>query len=93
MLAKKMRRNMFNMTAASSQTERDNRPSCQPPPLKTFMDDTTVLSSKEEDTRKILERLNEVVKAAGMQFKPKKSRSLSLRKGKVDESVTFNIAN
>ena len=81
------------LRAASSETGRDNRPSCQPPPLKAFMDDTTVLSSNEEDTREILERLDEVVAAAGMLFKPKKSRSLSLRKGKVDESVTFNIAN
>ena len=28
-----------------------------------------------------------------MQFKPKKSRSLSLRRGKVDDSVKFRIAN
>ena len=81
------------LKAASSDTESENRPSCQPPPLKAFMDDTTVISSNEKDTREILERLDEVVAAAGMLFKPKKSRSLSLRKGKVDETVTFNIAN
>ena len=63
------------------------------PPLKAFMDDTTVISSNEKDTREILERLDAVVAAAGMLFKPKKSRSLSLRKGKVDKTVTFNIAN
>ena len=57
------------------------------------MDDTTVISNNEKDTREILERLNEVVAAARMLFKPKKSRSLSLRKGKVDESVRFKIAN
>ena len=79
------------LKAASSDSE--NRPSCQPPPLKAFMDDTTVISNNEKDTREILERLDEVVAAAGMLFKPKKSRSLSLRKGKVDESVTFRIAN
>ena len=63
------------------------------PPLKAFMDDTTVLSTDEEETRKVLARLDEAVAAARMKFKPKKSRSLSLRKGKVDESVTFNVAN
>ena len=65
----------------------------QTPPLKAFMDDTTVISTNESYTREILESLDEVVAAARMQFKPKKSRSLSLRKGKADESVTFSIAN
>ena len=65
----------------------------QTPPLKAFMDDTTVLSTNENDTREILGRLDEVVAAVRMQFKPKKSRSLSLRKGKVDESVTFSVAD
>ena len=51
------------------------------------------LSTKENDTREILERLDKVVAVARMQFKPKKSRKLSLRKGKVVESVTFSVAN
>ena len=49
----------------------------QTPPLKAFMDDTTVLSTNENDTREILGRLDEVVAAVRMQFKHKKSRSLS----------------
>lgn len=65
----------------------------QTPPLKAFMDDTTVISTNENDTREMLKRLDEVVAAARMLFKPKKSRSLSLRKGKIDESVTFSVAN
>ena len=63
------------------------------PPLKAFMDDTTVLSTNEDGTRQVLGKLDEVVAAARMKFKPKKSRSLSIRKGKVDESVTFGVAN
>ena len=63
------------------------------PPLKAFMDDTTVISSNEKETREILERLDEVVESARMLFKPRKSRSLSLRKGKVDETVNFTVAN
>ena len=43
-------------------------PNRQPPPLKAFMDDTTVISSNEKDTREILERLDVVVAAAGMVF-------------------------
>ena len=54
---------------------------------------TTVVSSNEKDTLEIFERLDVMVASAGMLFKPRKSRSLSLRKGKVDKAVTFNIAN
>ena len=63
------------------------------PPLKAFMDDTTIICSKEEETRTLLEKLDTIISAAKMQFKPKKSRSLSLRRGKVDDSVKFRIAN
>ena len=63
------------------------------PPLKAFMDDTTVISSNEDETRHVLKRLDEVVASSRMKFKPKKSRSLSLRKGKVTESVVFSVAN
>ena len=63
------------------------------PPLKAFMDDTTVLSSKESETRHVLERLDEIIASSRMKFKPKKSRSLSLRKGKVTDAVIFNVAN
>ena len=64
-----------------------------PPPLKAFMDDTTIVSNEESGTRQILRTLDEVVAACRMRFKPKKSRSLSIRKGKVDNSVTFSVAN
>ena len=63
------------------------------PPLKAFMDDTTVISSREDETRHMLERLDDIVASSRMKFKPKKSRSLSLRKGKVAESVVFSVAN
>ena len=65
----------------------------QMPPLKAFMDDTTVLSTKEDETRQILKKLDILVASSRMRFKPKKSRILSLRKGKVDETVTFTVAN
>ena len=62
------------------------------PPLKAFMDDTTVLSTQEDETRKVLQQLDDVIASARMNFKPKKSRSLSLRKGKV-KPVSFTIAS
>lgn len=61
------------------------------PPLKAFMDDTTVLASDEEETHAILHNLDYLINWCRMSFKPKKSRSLSLRKGKVVENKTFRI--
>ena len=59
------------------------------PSLKAFMDDTTIISSKEEETRTRLEKLDTIISAKRMQFKHKKSQSLSLSRGKVVESVKF----
>merc|ERR1712237_256967 len=56
------------------------------------MDDTTVLASQEDEARKILTRLQQVIEWAGMKFKPQKSRSLSLHKGKVKPEVSFSVA-
>ena len=60
-------------------------------PLKAFMDDITVLSKADSATRKVLERLDQLISWARMKFKAKKSRSCSLRKGKPKE-VRFTIA-
>lgn len=61
------------------------------PPLKAFMDDTTVLANKASMASKILKRLEELMVWSRMKFKPAKSRSLSLKKGKLDEQVQFHI--
>ncbi|GFS05115.1 reverse transcriptase [Elysia marginata] len=55
---------------------------CSMPPLKAFMGDTTIICSKEEETRRMLARLDTLMAWCRMKFKPKKSRSLSIRKGK-----------
>ncbi|GFO10260.1 reverse transcriptase [Plakobranchus ocellatus] len=65
---------------------------CSMPPLKAFMDDTTSICSKEDETRRMLTRLDDLMSWCRMEFKPKKSRSLSIRRGKVDESTTFTVA-
>ena len=63
------------------------------PPLKAFMDDTTIICSREEETIILLEKLDIKISAAKMQFKHKKSRRLSLRRRKLDVSVKFRISN
>ena len=62
------------------------------PPLKAFMDDTTIICSKEDETCQMLERLDDLMAWCRMKFKPKKSRSLSVSKSKID-TMTFTVAN
>ncbi|GFN82187.1 reverse transcriptase [Plakobranchus ocellatus] len=65
---------------------------CSMPLLKVFMDDITIICSKEDETRRMLTRLDDLMSWCRMEFKPKKSRSLSIRRGKVDEATTFTVA-
>ncbi|GFO03436.1 reverse transcriptase [Plakobranchus ocellatus] len=65
---------------------------CSMPPLKAFMDDTTIICSKEDETKRILMRLDNLMSWCRMEFKPKNSRSLSIRRGKVDVATTFTVA-
>ena len=44
---------------------------CYMPPLKAFMDDTTIICSKEDETRRMLERLDVLMAWCRMKFKPK----------------------
>ncbi|GFO10056.1 reverse transcriptase [Plakobranchus ocellatus] len=60
---------------------------CFMPPLKAFMDDTTILCSKENETRRMLVRLDALMKWSRMSLKPTKSGSLFIKKCKVDEDV------
>ena len=63
------------------------------PSLKAFMEDSTIICSNEDETRRLLERLDVLMAWCRMKFKPKKSRSLSVRKGKIDATTTFTVAN
>ena len=45
------------------------------------------------ETRYVLKRLDDIVASSKMKFKPKKSQSISLRTGKVNETLTFSVAN
>ena len=64
---------------------------CQMPPVKAFMDDTTILSSKESTTRKLISFMDDQMIWLRIKFKPQKSRSLSLRRGKLNQDVNFEI--
>ncbi|GFR87602.1 reverse transcriptase [Elysia marginata] len=66
---------------------------CSMPPLKAFMDDTTIICSNEEETRRMLARLETLMAWCGMKFNPIASRSLSIRKGNIEEAVSFTVAD
>ncbi|GFN81806.1 reverse transcriptase [Plakobranchus ocellatus] len=48
---------------------------------------------KENETRRMLVCLDALMNWSRMSFKPKKSRSLSIRKVKLDEDVYFKVAS
>ena len=56
------------------------------PPLKAFIDDTTIICQMSE-------RLDDLMSWCRMYFKPNKLRSFSVRKGKLDAAATFTVAN
>ncbi|GFO25110.1 reverse transcriptase [Plakobranchus ocellatus] len=58
-----------------------------------FQDDTTILCSKENETLRILVRLDALINWGSNSFKPKKFRSLSIRKGGLDEDVCFKVTS
>ena len=61
------------------------------PPLRSYMDDITCLLQTAPCTSRLMKRLDELIIWARMKFKAKKSRSLSLRKGVLNDRVTFII--
>ena len=63
----------------------------QIPPVKAFMDNTTILSPKESTTCKILSLMDKQMIWCRTKFKPKKSRSLLFRKGKVNQNINFIV--
>lgn len=61
------------------------------PPIRAFTDDLKVSTESVPGCRWILQGLKKIVEWAQMCFKPAKSRSLVLRKGKVEDNFRFNI--
>jgi hypothetical protein len=63
----------------------------QQPPGRAFMDDMTITSKSVVEARWTLEDLEKLITWARMKFKPAKSRSLVLKKGKVQDRCRFRI--
>ncbi|XP_063436214.1 uncharacterized protein LOC134717649 [Mytilus trossulus] len=61
------------------------------PATRGFMDDLTVTTSSHIQARWILTALEEVVTWARMKFKPRKSRSMILKKGKITTKFQLKI--
>ena len=61
---------------------------CYMSPLKAFKDSTTIICSKKDETRQMLERLDVLMAWYRMKFKLKKSHSFLVRKSKI-----FTVAN
>ena len=63
------------------------------PPVRAFMDDLTITTKSVIEARWTLQELECVIKWARMKFKPVKSRSLVIKKGKVEDRFKFKIGN
>ena len=61
------------------------------PPQRGFMDDLTITTESHIQARWILSALEDVVSWARMAFKPRKSRALILRRGKVWQSTALKV--
>ncbi|XP_042072404.1 uncharacterized protein LOC121813033 [Haplochromis burtoni] len=53
------------------------------PPIRAYMDDMTNITTTKPCTRRLLQKLQENIEWARMEFKPSKSRSISIIKGKL----------
>ena len=62
------------------------------PSLKAFMDDTTLVMNRRPVVQNTLDTFNSLLGWCRMAFKPAKSRSLALVKGKICSDVSFVVA-
>lgn len=62
------------------------------PPIRAYMDDLTVTCTSVTGGRWLLKGLEENITWARMTFKPAKSRSLVIKKGKITEKYHFKIS-
>ncbi len=62
------------------------------PPIRAYMDDLTITTTSVPGSRWILQGLERVITWARMSFKPSKSRSMVLKKGKVVDKFHFSVS-
>ena len=85
----------MNMVAKSAEVEcrgPKTKSGTRQPPIRAFMDDLTITTSSVPGTRWILQGLEKLIAWARMSFKPSKSRSLVLKKGRVVDRFRFTLA-
>lgn len=68
-----------------------SRSGTRQPPIRAFMDNLTVMTTSVPGCRWLLQGLERLISWARMSFKPAKSRSLVLRKGKVADRFCFAL--
>ncbi|GFO25775.1 reverse transcriptase [Plakobranchus ocellatus] len=78
--------------AQGSESPGDHGGRCYMPPLKVFVGNIIILCSNEKETCKMLVWLDALMNWSRMKFKPKRSRSLSIREGQLDEDACFKEA-
>ncbi len=84
----------FNMIVKSAEVECRgpvSRSGTWQPPIKAFMDDLTVTAASVPGSTWLLQGLQCLILWARMSFKPAKSRSLVLKKGKVADQFRFTL--
>ncbi|KAL7393910.1 hypothetical protein ABVT39_017600 [Epinephelus coioides] len=62
------------------------------PPIRAYMDDMTIITTTKPCTRRLLQKLQENIQWARMEFKSSKSRSISIVKGQLT-GVRFHISD
>ena len=65
----------------------------QMPPVKAFINDINILSSKESTIRKIVSLMVKQIVWYSTEFKAQKFRSLSLNKRKVNQYMNFKVGD
>ncbi|XP_024141063.1 uncharacterized protein LOC112154399 [Oryzias melastigma] len=84
----------MNMIVKSAEVECRgpmSRSGTRQPPIRAFMDDLTVTATSVPGCRWLLQGLERLISWARMSFKPAKSRSLVLKKGRVADNFRFTI--
>ncbi len=84
----------MNMLVKAAETECRgplSKSGVRQPPIRALMDDLTVKTTAVLGARWILQGLERLISWACMSFKPAKSRSLVLKKGKVTDRFRFRL--
>ncbi len=61
------------------------------PPMRGFMDDLTITTLSHVQARWIFKALDDVATWARMKFKPRKSRNMVIRNGKVNSKFQLQL--